>query len=314
MAKFDWYGLANAGFGTALQGFSNWFSNQLSMKNQSELMDKQHAHNKELARMQQNYLLQNAKNASTIERVSREQAGFNLNGDGGFSPLAGMSSPSTGSPSAPQMPSIDMASMLGLGSQMSLQNAERRKVEADAKAKELENLGTEEENRWYMWSFDPEFDNLQYKKDVEKGIDGYVLPDVNKVVPKATTRKGVEARELAKVRIQSEFAKLESLQSQEELARMVADGQIKNNDVIQALIKLPAAQYDEVMGRISEMASHINLMSSQSGLAVSQTELNNLEKEFSPKAIIEKIVNHPFDPATWFTTIISLAIKKAFCR
>lgn len=305
-----WFALA----GAAAQAFSNWFSNQMSMKNQSELMDKQHEHNKELARMQQNYLLQNAKNASSIERVSREQAGFNLNGDGGFSPLAGMSPPSTGAPSAPQMAPVDVASMLGVASQMSLQNAERRKVEADAKAKELENLGTEEENRWYQWSFDPEFDKLVYKKDVEKGIDGYVLPDVNKVVPKASTRKGVEARELAKVRIQSEFAKLESLQSQEELARMVADGQIKNNEVVQALIKLPQAQYDEVMGKIAEMASHINLMSAQKDLAISEKELNNLEKEFSPKAIMEKIVNHPFDPATWFTTIISLAIKKAFGR
>ena len=87
-----WFALA----GTALQAFSNWFANQHNMSNQNALMDKQHEQNKELARMQQNYLLQNAKDASTIERVSREQAGFNLNGDGGYSPLAGMSSPSTG--------------------------------------------------------------------------------------------------------------------------------------------------------------------------------------------------------------------------
>ena len=234
-----WFALA----GAAAQAFSNWFSNQMSMKNQYELMDKQHAQNKELARMQQNYLLQNAKDSSTIERVSREQAGFNLNGDGGYSPLAGMSSPSTGSPSSPQLSPVDVASMLGIDSQMSLQNAQKRKVEADAKKQELENLGTEEENRWYMWSFDPEFDKLEYKKDIEKGIDGYVLPDVNHVVPKATTRKGIEAKELAKIRIQSEFSKLESLQSQEELARMVADGQIKNNEVVQALIKLPQVQY-----------------------------------------------------------------------
>ena len=305
-----WFALA----GAAAQAFSNWFSNQMSMKNQYELMDKQHAQNKELARMQQNYLLQNAKDASTIERVSREQAGFNLNGDGGFSPLAGMSSPSTGSPSAPQMAPVDIASMLGIDSQLSLQNAQKRKVEADAKKQELENLGTEEENRWYMWSFDPEFDKLEYKKDIEKGIDGYVLPDVNHVVPKATTRKGIEAKELAKVRIQSEFAKLESLQSQEELVSMVADGQIKNNEVVKALIEMPSAQYDEVMKRIAEMASHMSLMEAQAGLAISQKELNNLEKEFSPKAIMEKILNHPLDPATWFTTIISLAIKKAFGR
>ena len=184
-----WFALA----GAAAQAFSNWFSNQMSIKNQYELMDKQHAQNKELARMQQNYLLQNAKDASTIERTSREQAGFNLNGDGGFSPLAGMSSPSTGAPSAPQMSPVDIASMLGIDSQLSLQSAQKRKLDADAKKQELENLGTEEENRWYAWSFDPEFDNLQYKKDVEKGIDGYVLPDVEKVVPKASTRKGVEA-------------------------------------------------------------------------------------------------------------------------
>lgn len=305
-----WFALA----GAAAQAFSNWFSNQMSMKNQYELMDKQHAQNKELARMQQNYLLQNAKDASTIERVSREQAGFNLNGDGGYSPLAGMSSPSTGSPSANQMSPVDVASMLGIDSQMSLQNAQKRKVEADAKKQELENLGTEEENRWYMWSFDPEFDKLEYKKDIEKGIDGYVLPDVNHVVPKATTRKGIEAKELAKVRIQSEFAKLESLQSQEELARMVSDGQLKNNEVVKALIKMPSAQYDEVMKRIAEMASHMSLMDAQARLAISQKELNNLEKEFSPKAIMEKILNHPLDPSTWFTTIISLAIKKAFGR
>ena len=234
-----WFALA----GAAAQAFSNWFSNQMSMKNQYELMDKQHAQNKELARMQQNYLLQNAKDASTIERVSREQAGFNLNGDGGFSPLAGMSSPSTGSPSAPQMSPVDIASMLGIDSQLSLQSAQKRKLDADAKKQELENLGTEEENRWYAWSFDPEFDNLQYKKDVEKGIDGYVLPDVEKVVPKASTRKGVEARELAKARIQSELAKLESMQSQEELARMVANGQLKNNEVVKALIEMPSNSY-----------------------------------------------------------------------
>lgn len=305
-----WFALA----GAAAQAFSNWFSNQMSIKNQYELMDKQHAQNKELARMQQNYLLQNAKDASTIERTSREQAGFNLNGDGGFSPLAGMSSPSTGAPSAPQMSPVDIASMLGIDSQLSLQSAQKRKLDADAKKQELENLGTEEENRWYAWSFDPEFDNLQYKKDVEKGIDGYVLPDVEKVVPKASTRKGVEARELAKARIQSELAKLESLQSQDELARMVADGQLKNNEVVKALIEMPSAQYDEVMKRIAEMASHMSLMDAQAGLAISQKELNNLEKEFSPKAIMEKILNHPFDPATWFTTIISLAIKKAFGR
>lgn len=267
------------------------------------------------------------RNSPTIQKEAMINAGINPASQfGNFSGNLAQSSvptytPQSGAPSAPAMPQNGMfnlgdtvSKIAELLVQTPLIKAKARDINADADRKEMENKGTVEENAWYAWAFDPRFDELQYVNEPKKGIDGYVLPESKKVVPRSTTRKGVEARELAKKRIEAELANLNKSISQDELAEMVANKQIANNEVVDALVNLPDVQYKEVMSKIDEMASHINLMNKQGELFVSQKELNDLEKEFSPKALMEKIFNHPFDPRTWFATVISLAIKRAFGR
>lgn len=298
-----WSSLAGAG----VQALSSWLSNNLNMGNQEKLMDKQHAHNIELARLQQNYLLQNAKNVSSIERSSREQAGFNLNSEGGFSPLAGMSVPSTGSPSAPQMQSPDFASFANLFMQAPLVKAQTRKLNADAEAQEQENTGTKEENAWYSRVIQPskdvDFDsngNLVLGVSVpnqgateESEMSGS-LPGVDSVsskLPPSTTKKGVLARKEARVIIHTELKEMHARELKAELEGAIADGQLKDSEVMQAFFKQPYWQQEYVCEQISELISRELLQDRQGQLALSEKELNVLEKNMSTNGLIEGIEN-----------------------
>lgn len=229
----DWYSLA----GSAVQSFSNWFTNQHNMSNQLELMDKQHAQNKELARIQQNYLLRNAENASIFERVSREKAGFNLNSEGGFSPLAGMSSPSTGSPSAPQMSPVDVATLLNASSQRKVADAQARNLDADTRNKndQHDDLISVLQSTAFKNYADAGKANAE---TLAQTIENSRLPD-------------------------KLDAEIENIRDQSEKLRSDVKVNDKNIDVQDELIKVYQKQVEQI-------DSNINLNSAQKRLAVAQ--------------------------------------------
>lgn len=291
--------------------FNSFMNNGLSNKQysqQKELAELQMSHNKQLMNLQNSQNIQNAINAGTYERLSKQKAGLNLNSEGGFSPIAGASSPGVSQGSAPATSPVDFASFINSASQAILAQKQASNIEEDTKRKKLENQGTEEENRWYSWSMSPEFNDLEYNKE----LNGFILPNVEMVTIPSKTRKGVEARELAKARINEELHRLEMSLSQSELAQMVADGQLKDNEVVRALQRLPQAQYDEVMKRISEISAHIQVLNKQGNLLVTENELKKLEKEFSPKALLDGILKNPLDISEYFKTLLALIFKKAF--
>lgn len=285
---------------SALQLFGNFLSSEIGQLHTERNMMAQHQMNKEIMDYQHNQNIQNMLNSGIYERRSRENAGLNVNNGAPFTPV-GTSAVGSSAPSGAPMSPVDFANFL-------VASEQAKNIHEDTKRKELDNKATEEENAWYKWAFDPRFDDLQYSKDV----DGYILPNSKIIVPRTTTRKGVESRQLAKARIEQELASANRSISQDELHEMISSKQIQNNEVLDALVSLPLTQYNEVMKKIDEMTSHISLMDKQGDLFVSQKELNNLEKEFSPKAIMEKILDKPFDLSTWFATIVSLAVKRAF--
>lgn len=157
-------------------------------------------------------------------------------------------SASAGSASAPiaSKPSISDIANLGLSlANAGLVNEQKRKLK-------LENDATEEENNFYA-KFDEFYDwDVENGKVVAKPIDNnMVVPEVLRT--NAKTRKGVEARHLSFGRLMAEKSELDKVVSQNELAKKVADGKIKDNKVIKAMIHMDEQDYNRLVQDIKNL-------------------------------------------------------------
>lgn len=289
----------------ALDTFSKFALAGQNMDNQEYLMKLQHKLNLDAMDKQNSQNIHNALMAGTIERASKEKAGLNINAEGGFSPIAGASSPGTGSPSAPPIQAPDFASFAQLMQTAPLVKAQARKLNADAEAQEQENAGTREENAWYSRvikpSQDVDFDsngNLVFGVSVpnqgatdDTEMSG-VLPEVGSTsskLPPSTTKRGVLARKQARAIIQAELKEIHARELKAELEGAIADGQLKDPEVMQAFFKQPYWQQEYVCEQISELLSRELLQDRQGQLALSEKELNVLEKNMSTNGLIDGI-------------------------
>ena len=99
---------------------------------QKELANLQQKHNLESMSLSNKMSIDNALNAGIYERLSKQRAGFNLNAEGGFSPIAGASALSAGQGSAPSPPQMDFGSFAHL-----MQNAPLVKAQPELCQPEL---------------------------------------------------------------------------------------------------------------------------------------------------------------------------------
>ena len=121
--------------------FGNFLSQQVNSMHQERFMRMQNAMNRENAQLQNSYNVMNALNAGRYERSSKEGAGLNINSDGGYNPIAGLSMPSTGSPQAPQMSPVDFAQANLADSQADLNRANADAVR-EKTPKEIDEIGS----------------------------------------------------------------------------------------------------------------------------------------------------------------------------
>lgn len=288
-----------------LDTFSKFALAGQNMENQEYLMKLQHKYNLDAMDKQNSQNIHNALMAGTLERASKEKAGLNINAEGGFSPIAGASSPGTGSPSAPPIQAPDFASFAQLMQSAPLVKAQARKANADAEAQEIENQGTREENAWYARVIKPsttvDFDssgNIVLGASVpnQGATDGAdmsgVLPEVassSANLPPSTTKKGVLARKQARKRIEAEIAELDARTYKAEIESAIASGQLDDPDVMKALIDAPLWQQEFVYEQINELIARELLHDRQGQYFLSSKDLNVLDNEMSDKGIIQGI-------------------------
>lgn len=317
--------------------FSKFQMANIQNENQEYLMKKQHQYNLDAMNKTNSQNIMNALEAGSIERASKEKAGLNINVDGGFSPIAGATSPGTGAPSAPMPNAPDFATFATLSQQAPLVKAQARKLNADAEAQELENRGTTEENAWYARVIKPsatvDFDdkgNLVLGASVpnegataDSEMSGE-LPETgvtSSKLPPSTTKRGVLARKQARKRIEAELADLDAKTYQSLIQKAIAKGQLDDPDVFKALVDAPLWQQEFIYEQINELLSRELLQDRQGQYFISSKNLNVLENEMSDKGIIQGIEKDIESGESVGTIgkkvakgIVKLAIRKVFGR
>ena len=168
----------------------------------------------------------------------------------------------------------------------------------------MENDATEEENEVYS-KFNEFYDwSIEDGKLVAKPISPDAeLPEVfNRVL---RTRKGVEAQHLSLGRIMAEKSQLENVISQNELQKMVADGKIKNNAVIQAMIKMDAQEYNKLVAEVNNLKQdkeikklQIKYDEKRNAFELPEQQLQILEKTIKEKTNIRLILDK-FTNGSW---------------
>lgn len=298
------------------------------------------AANKELMSYQQG--LQRSANlrAMSDKRSSLERAGINLNAENGFQPVQAVPTSGLTSPKA-EGHGIDLSSLSSIGQYRVsdaqagvLKQEERLKgIEADIKERELK--GTKEVDAWYSRVIQPvenvDYDsngNLVFGASVpnEGSVDDAQmsgsLPNVSvsgSKLPSSTTKEGVEARKLARKRIEKELSELNASTVHNELQSSIEQHQIDDPEVMQAFFKLPYWQQQFVQEQVNELISRQFYNYQAGSYQISATSLNNLEREMSNKGIIQGIEDDlntggsTFDVAKKVIKgLVKMSIRKVF--
>lgn len=236
------------------------------------------------------------------KRSSLERAGINLNAENGFQPVQAVPTAGISSPKA-EGQGMDLSSLASIGSyRVSEAQARLTNVEADIKERELK--GTKEADAWYSRVIQP-VENVDYDSDGnlvfgasvpnEGSVDGAdmsgSLPNVSKSssLPPSTTKEGVEARKLARKRIEKEFAELNASTVHSELQSAIEQHQIDDPDVMEAFYKQPYWQQQYVQEQVNELISRQFYNYKAGEYQISAKDLNVLENNMSNKGIIQGI-------------------------
>lgn len=268
------------------------------------------AANKELMSYQQG--LQRSANlrAMSDKRDSLERAGINLNAENGFQPVQAVPTSGLSSPKA-EGQGIDLSSLSSIGSyrvsqaQAGVLDEEKRLKKAEADLKERELKGTKEVDAWYSRVIQPvenvDYDtngNLVFGASVpnEGSVDGAQmsgsLPNVSvsgSKLPSSTTKEGVEARKLARKRIEKELAELNASTVHNELQSSIEQHQIDDPEVMEAFFKQPYWQQQYVQEQINELISRQFYNYKAGEYQISAKDLNILENNMSNKGIIQGV-------------------------
>lgn len=263
---------------SAVKGFTEYFTgNAMADKqfmNQKALQELQHAQNMSAMRVSNQMSIDNAKNAGLYERLSKQRAGLNLNADGGFSPVAGASALGTGlgSASAPPPMSLDFSQFASMLQNQPIIDAQARLINAEAglKERDLKNLN-EADNVYRTLSSEIEV-------EVEKEDGNTVKHYINIASPQAMQAY----RDVKKLK--SDLATYDSDEALAILHRKIAEGQYKDNTVINAFVKRPVYEQKELLSRVAKAMSEVGLnaqkvLESQENirLMLTQEQLNKME-------------------------------------
>lgn len=278
--------------------FANFLSSEVGQMHTERNMQTQHLLNKDIMNMQHAQNVQNMLMAGQYERRSRENAGLNVNNSQPFSPV-GTSAVGSTAPSGAQMTPVDFA-------QFQVASAQARNLIADAKLKERDLKGHEEEDAWYSRLFQPTDVEYNEKGDLQFGTNASVanegatgdaqmsgtLPDtlhIGSKLPPSTTKEGATARKLARQRLNTELKQLRADDLKAELEASITEGQMADPEVMQAFFKQPYWAQQYVIEQIAELISREVYNYNAGSLALSQQDLNKLEHDMSTNGIIDGI-------------------------
>lgn len=202
------------------------------------------------ADLQNKYQRQQNLEASSIMRRSKEAAGYNVNSEaGGYSPALGVSPSASQTSSPAQMSPIDVASLLSLKSQVDLNKASARDLNATAKGKEIENTRQEDFDAYLNG------DHNLYNEETGEII---VLPRYKNKGEYDAVNAYKDMAVLNQKRY-SEISTYKALQAKADLEKKVSEGQIKDHSVAEALVKMPEGQYIFLVNQSKELASRDEL-------------------------------------------------------
>ncbi len=265
---------------------SSFVNNEMQKETNQQMIDNQW----QMFRAQnerQDYL---NENQDLIKRNSLKRAGMNVNAEfGGYPNL------NTNAVSQPQLgvSQIDGATLANLMQQAPLIEAQARKLNADAESQEILNErehSIDKGLRKYV------LDNLNTDNIV--GLDGTLLDNVDV----QGSAKGINAGTFeAQKRIReykSELLQLDKNDVKNVLDKLVSDKQLKDNNVIKALQKMP---YYDYLKLSRECAVLLKEKDVQSNLAKyyeaaaknqdAQAELSLLEKDIQENTNIAEIIH-----------------------
>lgn len=261
------------------------------------------------------------RTSPSIQKQASIDAGVNpASNFGAFSGnLAQASMPlPNGSSSAPSVnfPQGNAMELLNLAQKQPLVRAEADLTSAKARAQELENKAMEEENVFYS-NFDRLYDfNVENGRLIIKPKEGANIPEF--FTNPATTRKGVEAKHLSFSRVMKELAKNNADISQDELRQKVAQGQIENSLVMQALIEMPEIDFKKVRqeyfnliktGVLQELDMQYN--QKRNDFELPEQKLKDLEFKIKEKTNIADLIGR-FTNGTWTIGDLIYALVMAF--
>lgn len=233
--------------------------------------------------------------------------------------------PQGGAPSAPAMPNTDLYGMGSLISKLAelgtVGLAKARKDNADAKGKEIENQGKEEENAIYsalQHYTEPVVENGSLVFKFNPSQEGKEHQLVDTVITNTKTRQGVEAVRLAWSRLMAENAKNLSDISQSELQQKLNEKKLNNSKWLNAVIGSDIETYNKIMQEVDKFDWERELARLQIDIAEIDKEIKLTEKDMKAldlrireKTNIVPIVER-FVHGTWSVEDIIIGLFTAF--
>lgn len=290
---------------------------EIQQEYNKELMDKQSANNmrdwQQQFNVQSRYDISNAYNNASRQVQALKQAG--LNPASGISPYTSVTPSPSGGTTSLGASSQGSASAAGtfpfsfgnpvdfmqLAQNAPLAKAQARKLNAEAETQELENLGTREENSFYDVAVvplpEPTFDKA----------GNLILADIPALGHR--TKKGVIAMRTAQKHLEQLESSLDLQISQADLQAMINNKQIKDDDVIKALVKMPSEQFNILTETVNELVSRQFLNTANGRLALSAEGLNLLERQMSNNAIINDVVDQIDSKDVSWKTVVKGLLK-----
>lgn len=281
-----WPFLAAAGIGAAGNLFGSMLGAGIQHDNAMEqmryAMGLQNAQQEKLRNSQYNAMVSGMKNS-----------GLNPATANGTTPVT----PSAGSPSSnagmPQMNLGDaalgaMSTMLNLKSGM--EDVKAKKLDNQLKALDVENAKAEqEENNTFRRYTDPDTGEEISPENVNSWSDAHPGKLLNIEVTKRKGGKGILRSELFKGEFKSKMRDFrqsidnaDTLAVYNELQRKINQGKLDHKDVMDALSKLPKAEYDQVIAATNELNKRADLEELQ-GKELDATQISTLMEKLQDK-------------------------------
>lgn len=225
---------------------------------------------KDLQLDQQQFVREQNNSLYPTYRKSLESAGLNINSMFGGYPNT--SAPSVPAPAPQSAPQFDLQSLL-VDSQIQTSNAEIRKLNADARAQEIENARQESQDKYFNKFILDEFaDNLP---------DGNnVLSDVSISGNSHLYNKGTfDARRAVREWL-SEQKRLSVNDVRNSLDELVTSSQMSDSRIVQALQEMPYQSYRQLCELVTNLSKEREVMDSVINLNNSSADYNDAQRDF----------------------------------